>query len=516
MVDELVMDRFRLLERIGSGGMGTVYRAFDERLQRHVAVKEVMVGDPERVMREAQAAARLNHPGIVALYELGLEGHRALLVSELVAGSTLDELAREGDLCDRDVAELGSDVCEALEHAHSNGVVHRDVKPQNVIARDDAGAGRRGKLMDFGIASLAGAPTLTATGEVVGTLAYMSPEQAEGEVAGVESDTYSLALTLYECWAGENPARRATPAQTARALGDPLPPLAAQRPDLPAPLAATIDRCLDPEPARRPPLAALRSSLEAAIPKLDDRYAVPSPLAAAGRDPGSGWRPDASRLAATTALAAVSIGLAGPLGRPGLALLVAIMIAPALLLATSLARAALPALAVALGAISAGAAFPAAAAALERTSLSRFAAGALGWCWLVSVSAALGIAPPAGLAEPPRAGWELGAGSASDALLAPLVEPTALLGLLVFGTAAALLGLVLAARYAAIALLGAVLWAAGVSAVLSLVGDGGLGGTPLVIAASALAAVAVEFRAGSLSPRAVGARRAPASPPATA
>ena len=224
MVGELVMDRFRLLERIGSGGMGTVYTAFDERLQRDVAVKEVMVGDPARVVREAQAAARLNHPGIVTLFELGIDGHRALLVNELVAGSTLDDLTRAGELCDRDVAELGADVCEALEHAHEHGVVHRDVKPQNVIARDDDGAGRRAKLMDFGIASLVGSPTLTATGEVVGTLAYMSPEQAEGETTGPPSDAYSLALTLYECWTGENPVRRATPAQTARELGSAAAP----------------------------------------------------------------------------------------------------------------------------------------------------------------------------------------------------------------------------------------------------------------------------------------------------
>ena len=162
------MDRFRLLERVGSGGMGTVYRAFDERLQRQVAVKEITSSDPARVAREAQAAARLNHPGIVTLYELGSDDGRALLVSELVEGATLAELARRGDLSDREVAEFGADVCEALAHAHEQGVIHRDVKPQNVIVRVDDGAGRRAKLMDFGIASLVGSPTLTATGEVVG------------------------------------------------------------------------------------------------------------------------------------------------------------------------------------------------------------------------------------------------------------------------------------------------------------------------------------------------------------
>ena len=177
------MGRFRVVDRVGSGGMGTVYRAFDERLQRHVAVKEIASADAGRVVREAQAAARLNHPGIVTLYELGSEGNRALLVSELVEGATLAELARGGDLSDRETAEFGADVCEALAHAHERGVVHRDVKPDNVIVRADDGVGRRAKLMDVGIASLTGASALTATGEVVGTLAYMAPEQAEGEPA---------------------------------------------------------------------------------------------------------------------------------------------------------------------------------------------------------------------------------------------------------------------------------------------------------------------------------------------
>src|SRR4051794_29049376 len=193
--DQLVMERFRLLERIGSGGMGTVYRAFDERLQRQVAVKKLRACDPDRVMREAQAAARLNHPAIVTLYELGEHEGHAVLVSELVPGETLAELESTGELCDRDVAAIVADLCEALVHAHDRGVVHRDIKPENVIVRELGGIGRRAKLMDFGIARIAGSPTLTANGEVVGTLAYMSPEQAEGEIAGPPSDIYSLALT---------------------------------------------------------------------------------------------------------------------------------------------------------------------------------------------------------------------------------------------------------------------------------------------------------------------------------
>ncbi|MBA2240140.1 MAG: serine/threonine protein kinase, partial [Solirubrobacterales bacterium] len=212
--DELLLGRFRVLEKIGSGGMGTVHRAFDERLQRQVAVKQVHAGEPDRVMREAQAAARLNHPGIVTLYELGERDGEALLVSELVEGGTLAELSASGALSDREIAELGSGLCDALEHAHRRGVIHRDLKPSNILVRRDEALGRRAKLLDFGIARVSDTRTLTEDGQVVGTLAYMAPEQADGQGAEPASDVYSLALTLYECWAGRNPVAADTPAET--------------------------------------------------------------------------------------------------------------------------------------------------------------------------------------------------------------------------------------------------------------------------------------------------------------
>jgi serine/threonine-protein kinase len=271
VVQELVMERFRVIERIGSGGMGTVYRAYDERLEREVALKQLDSGDADRVLREAQAAARLNHPSIVTLYELGEHAGRAVLVSELVPGETLDELRWAGELYDRDVAEVVSELCEALAHAHARGVVHRDIKPQNVIVCDDPRTGRA-KLMDFGIARLVGAPTLTAAGEVIGTLAYMSPEQAEGELAGPPTDVYSLALTAYECWTGENPVAGSSPAQTARRIGAGIEPLRNLRPDLPEGLADTIDACLDPDPALRPTPAELRECVDAELPGLDATY----------------------------------------------------------------------------------------------------------------------------------------------------------------------------------------------------------------------------------------------------
>lgn len=277
MVGSLVLNRFLIERRIGSGGFGVVYEAWDGRLERAVAVKAIeQRGEAgRRVLREAQAAARLNHPGIVTLYEMGEEDGNALLVTELVEGSTLARLAAAGELCDQEIGEIGADLCEALDHAHSRGVVHRDIKPHNVQVLDGE---PRAKLMDFGIARLADDAPLTAAGDVVGTLAYMSPEQAEGRPAGPEADVYSLALTLYECFSGENPHRRASPAATARAIGGRLRSLRRLRPDLPRELTDAIDACLAPRPRHRPSLeelgAAIEDSLEllAADPRVGGRH----------------------------------------------------------------------------------------------------------------------------------------------------------------------------------------------------------------------------------------------------
>jgi serine/threonine protein kinase len=270
LVGSLVLNRFLIERRIGSGGFGVVYEAWDGRLERPVAVKAIeQQGEAaRRVLREAQAAARLNHPGIVTLYEMGEEDGNALLVTELVEGSTLARLAHAGELSDREIGEIGADLCEALDHAHSRGVVHRDIKPQNVQVTDGE---PRAKLMDFGIARLADDAPLTAAGDVVGTLAYMSPEQAEGRTAGPETDVYSLALMLYECWSGENPHRRSTPAATARAIGARARPLGRLRPDLPRELSAEIDACLAPRPNHRPSLEDLGTAIEDSLDQLAEQ-----------------------------------------------------------------------------------------------------------------------------------------------------------------------------------------------------------------------------------------------------
>jgi tRNA A-37 threonylcarbamoyl transferase component Bud32 len=490
MVGDVVIGRFRVLERVGSGGMGTVYRAFDERLQRQVAVKEIAGADARRILREAQAAARLNHPGIVTLYELGDEQGRALLVSEFVDGATLAELAQSGDLSDRDAAAFGADVCEALEHAHARGVIHRDVKPQNVIVQVDAGAGRRAKLMDFGIASLAGATAQTATGEVVGTLAYMAPEQAEGDTATEAADVYSLALSLYECWAGANPVARETPAQTAIAIGTQLEPLRDYRPDLPADLASCIDDCLDPEPDRRPPLLELRHQLGRALPSLDAEEPVP---AGGEREQPSAGALRAAQLLALCGWALAVTAISVMAGRPGLALVLGALSAPAILVASRLPWAAVPALAAVLGALGAATAFPAIAGS-RGTFVERAVMGALGWCWLLAGAAVTGAGPRLGLVDPAADGWSRSTATATSAALAPLSDPQALLGAALFALAAALMTIVLRPRHLAIALLAALLWSAGLEAGLRQLADGGLAGRPALILAAAVAVVIVEFR----------------------
>lgn len=490
MPSDLVMQRFRLLERIGAGGMGVVYRAFDERLQRDVAVKEIVAADPERVLREAQASARLNHPGIVTVYELGRRDGRALLVSELVPGATLAELRSASCLSDRDVAEIGADLCDALAHAHAHGVVHRDLKPQNVIVRDDDGAGRRAKLMDFGIARLAGAPTLTASGEVVGTLAYMAPEQAEGRAAGTPADVYSLALTLYECWAGLNPVVGENPAATARRIGEPVASLRKHRPDLPEGLVTALDDCLVAEPELRPSPFELRARLDDSIPVLDS--ARPAPASVGGDSPERVvWRHWLVPVLGILGLAAALAALAAPAGMPGATLVVAALALPAILILPGI-RPTVPLAGAGLTAVGAAVAYPAAAALAGDRAVQRALAGILGWCW--ALAAAIGLGLGSGLGIAPRApdGWETSTSEAASTVLAPMLEPAALLGAAAFALAAVTLGWMLAARHIAVAALGALVWAAGLVALGGLVADGSLGERPLLAALGAAAALGVE------------------------
>ena len=194
-----VANRYELEEELGHGGMGVVWRATDTLLARPVALKEVDLprgvdaaqreGLRARVSREARAAARLSHPGVVTVYDIAHDGGQDFIVMELVSAPTLEELVRtRGPLTPERVARLGLGLLDALEAAHRAGIVHRDLKPRNVMVREDGVT----KLADFGIASVQGDPRLTMTGLVVGSPAYMAPEQVEAEPVSPATDLWAL------------------------------------------------------------------------------------------------------------------------------------------------------------------------------------------------------------------------------------------------------------------------------------------------------------------------------------
>ena len=519
----LVLGRYRLERRLGAGGFGVVWLAWDEKLEREVAVKAIPrergTGE-ERVEREARAAARLSHPAIVAIYELAADSDDVYLVSELVRGRTLAELQRAGAIADRDVARIGAALCEALAHAHARGVIHRDVKPQNVmvVAEPAAGVGFA-KLADFGVAHVVSGDPLTRTGDVVGTLAYMAPEQADGAPVSGASDVYSLALTLYECWAGRNPVRAGGPAATARRLGRPLPPLRSMRPDLPGELGDAIDDAVDIDPACRPSPEELRSALRAAEADLDDegglvepetlrrvglptterRRGLPRPrfgiqvvqralagLAAGGLVLGAleGLGPEPSFSAAAAAgVAALAVALLPRIGwilamigvcawfvspeadRQGTALVLAAAAAPVPFL---LPRAGLlwsvPVFAPLLGTVALAPAFVG-VAALAPTAWRRAGLAAAGFLWLALGEAVSGRALLFGSPDgtTPRPDWEGSISAAISDVLQPLVTTPALAPMVVWAAFAALLPLVVRGRWLALDLIGAGLWVAGLA-----------------------------------------------------
>ncbi|MBZ4324216.1 serine/threonine-protein kinase, partial [Streptomyces huiliensis] len=210
----LLAGRYRLLGRLGSGGMGVVWRAFDEVLGREVAVKEVRA--PEhlreadvrvlhaRLVQEARAAARISHRSVITVHDVVEERGRPWIVMELVRGRSLaDVLEADGLLSPREAARVGSAVLRALRSAHAAGVLHRDVKPANVLLQDDG----RVVLTDFGIALVEGTGTLTRTGDVIGSPDYLAPERALGKHPGTPSDLWSLGATLYAAVEGMSPFR---------------------------------------------------------------------------------------------------------------------------------------------------------------------------------------------------------------------------------------------------------------------------------------------------------------------
>ncbi|MYS89399.1 MULTISPECIES: serine/threonine-protein kinase [Streptomyces] len=291
--------RYRLIERIGSGGSGTVWRAYDELVQREVAVKQPRLpgdpGDPEdesrrraahRLYREARAAARVDHPAAVTIHDVVVEPERqpearagrtvrhgrvgrdgldavdaALdglpwIVMELVPGGSLHEVLRRGPVEAREAARIGLAVLGALRAGHSVGIVHRDVKPANVLL----GPHRRVVLTDFGIAHVQGEESLTTGGESIGSLEFVAPERMTGRIAGPASDLWSLGVLLYAAVEGASPFRRDTPEATLTAILAAEPP----EPKQAGPLGPLIARLLVKEPEQRPGAEEVAKALEAA------------------------------------------------------------------------------------------------------------------------------------------------------------------------------------------------------------------------------------------------------------
>jgi eukaryotic-like serine/threonine-protein kinase len=272
---DLIADRYELEELVGSGGMSTVFRARDLQLDRRVAIKilhERYVEDPEyveRFRREARAVARLSHPNIVTVIDRGDEGGRQYIVFEHVEGENLKELVtRAGRMSPRRALELVIPVADGLAFAHQHGLVHRDVKPQNVLLSREGEV----KVTDFGIArSLDVEHGVTQTGTVLGTSEYLAPEQASGEPVSPATDEYSLGVVLWELLTGEVPFTGENFVAVAlRHVNEPPPRLQEQRPDLPPRLAAAVERALAKDPARRfPSMTALATELRACLGELD-------------------------------------------------------------------------------------------------------------------------------------------------------------------------------------------------------------------------------------------------------
>nr|WP_281258274.1 protein kinase [Actinomadura mexicana] len=316
------------MSRLGAGGMGTVWVGDDLVLRRRVALKAINLepGRPgeagpivARARREAQALARVGHPAVVEIYDLFVEDGVPWLVMELIDGRTLAELVAEGPVAEWEIARIGRWALDGLDAVHRAGVLHRDVKPANILLAADG----RVLLADFGIARLAGAASLTVTNTVLGTLEFMAPEQIAGHEATAASDLWSLGVTLFLALEGHSPFRRGSdalnvPATLYAIVNDPAP--ASSRP---GPLADAITRLLDKDPATRSDAPRLRAALEEVLrdaprpapPRLAERAPkagakARAPHADQAGPPGQARRPDAAR-------AARPVGAAPPvLARP--------------------------------------------------------------------------------------------------------------------------------------------------------------------------------------------------------
>lgn len=255
MIGRRLGGRYEVEQRIGGGGMAVVYRAHDNLLNRTVALKLLRSQfghDDEfinRFRREAQAAASLSHPHVVNVYDVGEEDEIQYIVMEYVEGQTLKELiTKEGTLKIEDAVHIASQICDALEHAHQNHIIHRDIKPHNILI------GKRGriKVTDFGIARAVTSATITHTGSVIGSVHYFSPEQARGGISGEKSDIYSLGIVLYEMVTGKVPFSGDSPISVAlKHLQEEIVPPRQIQPDIPQSVENIILRALVKDPLHR-------------------------------------------------------------------------------------------------------------------------------------------------------------------------------------------------------------------------------------------------------------------------
>jgi hypothetical protein len=268
---ELVLGRYRPLKPLGSGGSGSVWLARDEQNGLDVALKIIPREGKaaSRAEREAEAAARLRHPGCQRAYGFGRDSQHVYIAYEYVPGRTFREAMRGGDLDDASAIEAAVQILDALAHAHQRGIVHRDVKPSNVLLAEGPRVSVR--VLDFGLAQIREAETLTAQGDVPGTLAYIAPERLAGAETTEAADIWAVGVMLWEALAGRHPFWRSSLLETARAIEEGPEPLESMRPDLPRPLLTAVGRALDLDPARRPDAVALAGALRLAGRKRRSR-----------------------------------------------------------------------------------------------------------------------------------------------------------------------------------------------------------------------------------------------------
>ena len=319
MVGETIGKRYELEEVVGHGGMSSVYKAHDALLERDVAVKvlhDQYNGDREFLERfesEARAVARLQHPNIVTVIDRGADEGCQYIVFEYVAGENLKELVvRRGRLGVREALEIAAEIARALSFAHEHGLVHRDVKPQNVLLNGDGAT----KVTDFGIARAIDVETgMTQTGTVLGSSSYIAPEQASGQPVDPRTDVYSLGVVLYELLTGDVPfPGESFVAVALKHVHEPPPSLLDVRRDVPLRVVAAIDRALEKNPHDRfPTMDAFAGELEACLGKLDDDTGsgptvIPPPQQHRIRPRRSSW-PVITALVALLAIGAIVAGL---------------------------------------------------------------------------------------------------------------------------------------------------------------------------------------------------------------